>query len=166
MRVPGVSEQVVTKALGQYTAHAMTAPDVTSVLRRELTQWMERFSTSEQHEILQNQQTYESPSAPAFRALFRRVDELRARAKKDRAHRRELEEHIRADEAAVHQASRRLDELTRVEPESPAPDQDDEDWQEEHWYETDIEPVPKELHIGRRGSTVSGGLPTLGRRRR
>lgn len=171
MRVPGVTEQVVTKALGQYAAHAITFSDTTGVLRRELTQWMERFGSPGQNKNLQNQpQPFESQSAPAYRALFRRVDELRARAKKDPAHRRELEEHIEAEEVAVRAASSRLDELTRVEPESPAVDQDEEDWEEEDWDETDIEsapePVPNELHIGRRGPTVSGGLPTLGRRRR
>lgn len=170
MRVPGVSEQVVTKALGQYAAHAMSASDITGVLRRELTRWMERFSSPRRHEDRQDQTAFESQSAPAFRAMFRRVDELRARAKKDPAHRREIEDHISAEEAAVYGASRRLDELTRVVHENPVADQDDEDWEEEDWDETDIEsahePVPDELHIGRRGPTVSGGLPTLGRRRR
>lgn len=131
---------------------------------------MERFSSPIQHQDWPGQGIFETQSAPAFRALFRRVDELRALAKKDPAHRREIEEQITAEEAAVFGASRRLDELTRGVDEDAENDQDGDDWDEEDGDDTDAEsahePVPDELNIGRRGPTVSGGLPTLGRRRR
>ena len=63
-------------------------------LRRELARWLERFSSPIQHQYVPEQGIFKTHAAPAFRALFRRVDELRALAKKEPAHRQEIEQQI------------------------------------------------------------------------
>ncbi|TQS94360.1 hypothetical protein EU811_00805 [Arthrobacter sp. TS-15] len=170
LQVPGVTQQDVAKTLAEYAVRAMASRNLTGVQRQELTQWMERFSSSAHHKDAPGQGIFESPTTSTYRALFRREDALRAMAKKDPAHRREIEEHISAEQAAVHRASDRLRELTRGDAADTENDLDDEDWDEEDEEDTEVdsgqEPVPDELHIGRRGPTVSGGLPHLGRRRR
>ncbi|MFJ6378345.1 hypothetical protein ACIQH9_21815 [Pseudarthrobacter oxydans] len=165
LQVPGVTQQDVAKTLAEYAVRAMASRNLTGVQRQELTQWMERFSSSVHHQDAPGQGIFESPTTSTYRALFRREDALRAMAKKDPAHRREVEEHISAEQAAVHRASDRLRELTRGDAADTENDLDEED-EEDTEVESGQEPVPDELHIGRRGPTVSGGLPTLGRRRR
>ncbi|WP_369745677.1 hypothetical protein [Paenarthrobacter sp. AMU7] len=102
----------VLNALGKYAAHAMKATGTTGVLRRELANWMQRFCTGNTHpELPDETNILNTASARTHRSLFRRLDELRDQAKKDPKRRREIEQHIKAEQSAVREAANRLHEL-------------------------------------------------------